>query len=145
MFLCHPLVDVLVSHGIEDVDGFLKAPSMNDLPVPFSIPAMEQAVSRVLRAIRDKERITIFGDYDCDGVLGTHILRSALTSFGASPRSYLPHRDEGYGLNSPAVHRFSRGGTDLLITVDNGINARAAIHLAQRLIAESLSETDYFR
>jgi single-stranded-DNA-specific exonuclease len=60
-------------------------------------------------------------------------LRSALGSFGVRPRSYLPHRDEGYGLNSPAVHSFSRSGTDLLITVDNGINARAAVHLAQRL------------
>jgi single-stranded-DNA-specific exonuclease len=87
----------------------------------------------VLLAIREKERIAIFGDYDCDGVLGTHILRSALTSLGATPQSYLPHRDEGYGLNSPAVHRFSCTGTDLLITVDNGINARATVHLAQRL------------
>jgi single-stranded-DNA-specific exonuclease len=133
MFLCHPLVEVLAGRGIEDIDAFLKTPSLNDLPDPFSIPSMEQAVSRVLRAIREKERITIFGDYDCDGVLGTHILRSALTSLGATPRSYLPHRDEGYGLNSPAVHRFSCSGTDLLITVDNGINARATVHLAQRL------------
>jgi single-stranded-DNA-specific exonuclease len=133
MFLCHPLVEVLAGRGIEDIEGFLKAPSVNDLPDPFSIPSMEQAASRVLLAIREKERITIFGDYDCDGVLGTHILRSALTSCGATPRSYLPHRDEGYGLNSPAVHRFSCSGTDLLITVDNGINACAAVHLAQRL------------
>jgi single-stranded-DNA-specific exonuclease len=133
MFLCHPLVDVLAGRGIENNDAFLKPPSLNDLPGPFSIPSMEQAVGRVLHAIREKERITIFGDYDCDGILGTHILRSALTSFGATPRSYLPHRDEGYGLNSPAVHRFSCSGTDLLITVDNGINARATVHLAQRL------------
>ncbi len=133
MFLCHPLVDVLAGRGIEDIDAFLKAPSLNDLPDPFSIPSMELAVGRVLRAIREKERITIFGDYDCDGVLGTHILRSALISFGSTPRSYLPHRDEGYGLSSPAVHRFSCSGTDLLITVDNGINVRAAVHLAQRL------------
>lgn len=133
MFLCHQLIDVLAGRGIEDIDTFLKAPSLNDLPDPFSFPSMEQAVARVLRAIREKERITIFGDYDCDGVLGTHILRSALASFGATPRSYLPHRDEGYGLNSPAVHRFSCSGTELLITVDNGINAHAAVYLAQRL------------
>jgi single-stranded-DNA-specific exonuclease len=133
MFLCHPLVDVLAGRGIEDIDSFLKAPSLNDLPDPFSIPSMERAVDRVLRAVREKERITIFGDYDCDGVLGTHILRSVLTGFGANPRAYLPHRDEGYGLNSPVVHSFSCSGTDLLITVDNGINARATVQLAQRL------------
>jgi len=51
MFLCHPLVDVLAGRGIEDIDSFLKAPSLNDLPDPFSIPSMEQAVDRVLRAI----------------------------------------------------------------------------------------------
>ena len=81
----------------------------------------------------DRERITIFGDYDCDGVLGAHILRSVLSGLGAPARTYLPHRDEGYGLSSPTVHRFSCSGTDLLITVDNGINARAAVRLAQRL------------
>jgi len=133
MFLCQPLLEVLAGRGIEDVDAFLKVPSWNDLPDPFSIPLMEKAAARVLCAVRNRERITIHGDYDCDGVLGTHILRSALTSLGAAPRTYLPHRDEGYGLSSPTVHRFSCTGTDLLITVDNGINARAAVRLAQRL------------
>lgn len=94
---------------------------------------MEQAAVRVLSATRNRERITIFGDYDCDGVLGAYILRSVLSGLGAPPRTFLPHRDEGYGLNSSTVHRFSCSGTDLLITVDNGINARAAVRLAQRL------------
>jgi single-stranded-DNA-specific exonuclease len=133
MFLCQPLLVVLAGRGIEDIDAFLKVPSWNDLPDPFSIPSMERATARVLDAIRNRERITIFGDYDCDGVLGTHILRSLLTGLGAAPRIYLPHRDEGYGLSSSTVHRFSCSGTDLLITVDNGINARAAVRLAQRL------------
>jgi len=94
---------------------------------------MTEAVDRVLAAIGDKERIAIFGDYDCDGVLGVHILRVVLSGFGVQPRVYLPHRDEGYGLNAPAVHQFSMAGTDLLITVDNGINARKEVNLAQRL------------
>jgi single-stranded-DNA-specific exonuclease len=133
MFLCQPLLEVLAGRGIEDIDAFLKVPSWNDLPDPFSIPSMEKATSRVLCAVRRRERITIFGDYDCDGVLGAHILRSVLDALGVAARTYLPHRDEGYGLSSPAVHHFSCSGTDLLITVDNGINARAAVHLAQRL------------
>ena len=133
MFLCQPLLEVLAGRGIEDIDAFLKVPSWNDLPDPFSISSMEQATARVLGAVRDRERISIFGDYDCDGVLGTHILRSVLTGLGAAPRTYLPHRDEGYGLSSPTVHHFSCAGTDLLITVDNGINARSAVRLAQRL------------
>ena len=133
MFICQPLIEVLAGRSIEDIDAFLKVPSWNDLPDPFSIPSMEKATARVLCAVRQRERITIHGDYDCDGVLGTHILRGVLTGLGASPRIHLPHRDEGYGLSSATVHRFSCSGTDLLITVDNGINARAAVRLAQRL------------
>lgn len=78
MFLCQPLLEVLAERGIEDIDAFLKVPSWNDLLDPFSIPSMEKATARVLRGVREGERITIFGDYDCDGVLGVHILRSAL-------------------------------------------------------------------
>lgn len=133
MFLCQPLLDVLIARGIEDVDSFIHPPSWNDLPGPASIPGMTDAVDRVLAAVRDKSRVAIFGDYDCDGILGTHILRSVLASLGVPARAYLPHRDEGYGLNSCAVHKFSLSGTDLLITVDNGINAQREILLAQRL------------
>lgn len=133
MFLCQPLLDVLIARGIEDVDSFIQPPSWSDLPDPASIPGMADASDRVLAAIRDKKRIAIFGDYDCDGVLGTHILRSVLASLGVQARAYLPHRDEGYGLSSGAVHKFSMSGTDLLITVDNGINAQREIQLAQRL------------
>jgi single-stranded-DNA-specific exonuclease len=132
MFLRQPLLEVLAGRGTEDVDAFLKVPSWNDLPDPFSIPSMEKATARVLCAVRNRERITIFGDYDCDGVLGAHILRSVLSGLGAPARTFLPHRDEGYGLSSLAVHHFSCSGTDLLVTVDNGINARAAVRLAQR-------------
>ena len=133
MFLCQPLLEVLAGRGIEDIDAFLKEPTWNDLPDTFSIPSMEKATARVLRGIRGGERITIFGDYDCDGVLGAHILRSVLSALGAPARTFLPHRDDGYGLSPSMVHRFSCTGTDLLITVDNGINARAAVRLAQRL------------
>ena len=136
MFLCQPLLDVLIARGIEDVDSFIQSPSWNDLPAPESIAGMTGTADRVLSAVRDKERIAIFGDYDCDGILGTHILRSVLASLGVQARAYLPHRDEGYGLSSCAVHRFSLCGTDLLLTVDNGINARREILLAQRLGAD---------
>jgi single-stranded-DNA-specific exonuclease len=133
MFLCQPLLDVLIGRGIEDVDAFIQPPSWNDLPDPLSMTGMTQAVDRVLAAVRDKERIAVFGDYDCDGVLGAHILQMVLSGFGIQPRVYLPHRDEGYGLNVPAVHQFSVAGTDLLITVDNGINAQKEVLLARRL------------
>jgi single-stranded-DNA-specific exonuclease len=133
MFLCQPLLDVLIGRGIEDIDSFIQPPSWNDLPDPGSIPGMTGAADRVLAAVHDKHRIAIFGDYDCDGILGTHILRSVLAGLGAPAWAYLPHRDEGYGLSSCAIHKFSTSGTDLLITVDNGINAQKQVRLAQRL------------
>lgn len=133
MFLCQPLLDVLIARGIEDIDSFIQPPSWNDLPEPASIPGMPQAVDRVFAAVRNKQRIAIFGDYDCDGILGTHNLRAVLAGLGVPARAYLPHRDEGYGLSSCVVHKFSLNGTDLLITVDNGINAQREVVLAQRL------------
>ena len=133
MFLCQPLLDVLIARGIEDIDSFIQPPSWNDLPEPESIPGMTDAVDRALTAVRDRKRIAIFGDYDCDGILGTHIFRVVLASLGIRARAYLPHRDEGYGLSLRAVHKLSLSGTDLLITVDNGINAQKEIQLAQRL------------
>lgn len=133
MFLCQPLLDVLIGRGIEDIDSFIQPPSWNDLPDPLAIPGMTQTVDHVLGAVRENRRIGIFGDYDCDGVLGTHILRSVLAGLGGQVRACLPHRDDGYGLNLRAVHQFSLAGTDLLITVDNGINAREAVLLARRL------------
>ena len=63
MFLCQPLVDVLIARGIEDIDSFIQPPSWNDLPKPESIPGMTSAVDRVLAAVRDRKRIAIFGDY----------------------------------------------------------------------------------
>ena len=63
MFLCQPLLDVLISRGIEDIDSFTQLPSWNDLPDSESIPGMTGAVDRVLTAVRDKQRIAIFGDY----------------------------------------------------------------------------------
>jgi len=133
MFLCQPLLDVLIARGIEDIDSFIQPPCWNNFRDPESIPGMTHTVDRVLAAVRDRKRIAIFGDYDCDGILGTHILRSVLASLGVQARAYLPHRDEGYGLSSCAVHKFSLSGTDLLITVDNGINSEREILLAQRL------------
>jgi single-stranded-DNA-specific exonuclease len=62
MFLSQPLVEVLVGRGVVDIDAFLQVPTWNDLPDPFSIASMEKATARVLGAIRNRKRITIFGE-----------------------------------------------------------------------------------
>jgi len=134
MFLSHPLVEVLVGRGVEDIDALLQVPTWNDLPpILFRLRQWKKPRLVSLGLFGIANALPSTGTMTVMEILGAHILRSALTSLGVAPRTYLPHRDEGYGLSSPTVHRFSCTGTDLLITVDNGINARAAVRLALRL------------
>ena len=133
MPLCRPLVDVLKHRGIDDPDQFVAPSVWGDMPSPFLIEGLEQAVARILERIQSQRRLAIFGDYDCDGVLSTAILQATLRRLGAQPMVYLPHRDEGYGLTNEVVHHFSKEGADLVITIDNGINAAGPVHLANRL------------
>ena len=127
------MLELLIARGIQDGDELLKRPTSSDFANPFFLPNLKEAASRMLKAVGEAARITIFGDYDCDGVLASRVLEPVLRRLGARVQVYLPHRDEGYGLNAPAVHKFSLAVTDLLITVDNGINAGAAVLLARRL------------
>ena len=85
---------------------------------------MKQAVTRILRAVREKEKIVIYGDYDVDGVTSTTILLEYLKKLGADVDFYIPNRSgEGYGVNAAALRQLSEGGTHLMITVDTGIAA----------------------
>ena len=133
MPLCAPIADVMMNRGIEDPETFLAPSKWSDMPSPLQIQGMNEAVDRILLAVRLKQRIAVFGDYDCDGALSAAILQVTLGRLGARPVIYLPHRDEGYGFTNEAVHRFSLSGTDLVITIDNGINAAGPIQLARRL------------
>ena len=133
MRLCLPILEVLSHRGIKDPEHFLRQPTWQDLPSAFSIAGVSDGVARLRRAIEERERVVIFGDYDCDGTLAAVILRSTMRRLGHDARIYLPHRDEGYGFNSEAVHRFSRERMHLVITADNGINAEESVRLARRL------------
>lgn len=131
--LCRLLTDVLKHRGVDDPDEYLAPPVWNDLPSPFLIDGMEEAVAKIVVAVRSRRKIAIFGDYDCDGVLSTAILQATLRKLGAEPLVFLPHRDDGYGLTNGAVHHFSKANAGLVLTIDNGINAKGPIHLARRL------------
>jgi len=132
-----PLVaQVLVNRGItEAADGslFLR-PKLTELIRPDKMPGIEPAVRRIRQAIEAKEKITLYGDYDVDGITGVSILWELLTLLGATVDFYIPHRiDEGYGLNIDAVRSLAESGTRLLVTVDCGITALAAAALAGEL------------
>lgn len=91
---------------------------------PFLLPDMEIAVERINDAIFDYEKICIFGDYDCDGVTATTLLYSYLDIQGANVFYMLPDRiEDGYGLHKNVIDKIKAEGTDLIITVDNGISA----------------------
>ncbi len=100
---------------------------------PYAFPDMEQAVERVGEAVGQGEKIVIYGDYDCDGVTATALLYSFLKSMDANVTYYIPSRKEGYGMNLERIEKLAAEGTNLIITVDNGISALEEIDVANRL------------
>ncbi len=122
-----PLVAVLLAaRGITDPDAAaaLLQSGPESLHDPLSVLGMASARDRVLRAIEGKERVTVFGDYDVDGITSTCLLTEYLRSCGVPCGWYIPDRDnEGYGLNCVALKKLQAEGTSLVITVDCGITA----------------------
>jgi len=135
----HPLTKTLLEQrGITDLgaqERFLYPDYERDTHDPFLILNMERAVGRILSAMKEGERIVIYGDYDCDGIPGSVILHDLFKKIGyRNFLNYIPHRHiEGYGLNSTAIEQFAADGTALIITVDCGITDVEEVVLAQEL------------
>ena len=130
------LAQVLINRGVTDVPQgrvFLKS-KLTELIEPAKMPGVEAAAKRIKEAIEKKEKITVYGDYDVDGITGVTILWRVLTLLEADVDYYIPHRiEEGYGLNAEAVETLAKNGTNLLITVDCGITALESANLADSL------------
>jgi single-stranded-DNA-specific exonuclease len=130
------LARLLAARGIataRDASAYLDG-SLDDLHDPLLMRDMPQAVAVLRRALDAKQRIRIWGDYDCDGVTATALLVRALQALGGAVDYYLPHRiEEGYGLNIPAVEQAARDGVNLLITVDCGVSAHEPLRRARDL------------
>ena len=91
---------------------------------PFDMKDMDKGVERIRIAVKKKEKITIYGDYDVDGVTSVCTLYLYLKKLGADVDYYIPNRSgEGYGVSVPAINQLKEGGTKLIITVDTGITA----------------------
>jgi single-stranded-DNA-specific exonuclease len=98
------------------------------VPNPFLMHGMHDAVKRIRRAIREQERIVVYGDFDADGVTSVAVLVQTLEALGGKVDPYIPDRaDEGYGLNVPALQAFAEEGVRLVITVDCGIRSVAEV------------------
>lgn len=108
----------------EQIRRFLKNDSMESLHDPFLLTDMDKAVARIEKAVENNEKITIYGDYDVDGITSTVILYQYLSERIDRLDYYIPSRlDEGYGLNTSALESIRNNGTTLLITVDTGTTA----------------------
>ena len=127
---------LLCQRGLSDpelADRFLN-PSLDHLHDPMLLKDMDVAVERILRAIAQKEKIAIHGDYDVDGVTSTVILRRALELLGGDVIHFIPERlKDGYGLQPVAIERLHADGVALVISVDCGIRGAEAGRRAREL------------
>ena len=113
-------------------------PQKKDLYDPFLYQDMQKAVDRIKAAIDKQEQITIYGDYDVDGITSTSIVYEALLSLGAKVNYYIPNRfKDGYGANPNTYQKLINQGTQLFITVDNGIRALEAIDYGNEQIGRA--------
>ena len=125
---------VLLNRGIKTEEDLKKyiSKSLEFVHNPNLLPDIEKAVERIIKAINEKEKIVIYGDYDADGVTSVSLLYSFLKENGADVEFYIPDRIiEGYGLNIKAINKISKLGTKLLITVDCGITSVGEVELAK--------------
>jgi single-stranded-DNA-specific exonuclease len=130
------LARILVLRGIktpEDAERFLE-PKLAHLLDPNELPGCARAAELLLQALQSGRKITVYGDYDADGITATAILCRCLRLLGGKVETYVPSRfEEGYGLNQGAIEFLAQGGTELLITVDCGISSLAEVELARQL------------
>ena len=122
----NPIVaQILFNRGVQkkaDIKKFLN-PKIEDLHDPYLMKDMDKTVKRILKAVENKEKIIVYGDFDVDGITATVTLWEYLYhTLKANVKPYIPHKvDEGYGLNEVSLKKLSDESADLIITVDCGI------------------------
>lgn len=117
----------------EKIEYFLH-PSYEELFNSYLMKDLEKAVIRIKKALKNKEKIAIFGDYDADGVTSTVLLYEVFKHLGCEAMTYIPHREEeGYGLNNEALKKIAKKNVKLLITVDCGIRNIDEVKQAKKL------------
>ena len=131
-----PAAKVLVRRGLADpvcARRFLH-PSLDDLLDPYLMLGMQPAIDRLRRAIRESEKILIYGDYDVDGTTSVVLLTKAVQIAGGAAAYHVPHRlKEGYGMRPEVVEAAAAQGVTLMISVDTGIRAAQVVARANEL------------
>ncbi|HYR30259.1 MAG TPA: single-stranded-DNA-specific exonuclease RecJ [Thermoanaerobaculia bacterium] len=133
------LRSLLIRRGVDDAESYRRfvAPALGDLHDPATIHGMDHACERIARAVRDKEGIVIYGDYDVDGVTSIVLLQTVLRSLGADAGFVVPHRlVDGYGLKTEVLERvLAERNVKLVITVDCGITS---VEPVRRALAQGI-------
>ncbi|MCA9766782.1 MAG: single-stranded-DNA-specific exonuclease RecJ [Carnobacterium sp.] len=118
---------------VEKVQNFM-SPDATWIHDPFLFKDMDKAVSRVMEAIEKNELITVYGDYDADGITSTAVLKEAIEMIGGEVNYYIPNRfTDGYGPNTAIFEKLISEGTELILTCDNGVSGHEAISRANEL------------
>jgi single-stranded-DNA-specific exonuclease len=127
---------LLINRGISNpsqAKSFL-CPRLDCMADPMLLKDMDRALAVILKAVEVRKKITIYGDYDADGLTATALLLNFFKCLGIETSSYIPNRlKEGYGLNKEAVETIAADGTGLIITVDCGISNSKEIAFAKSL------------
>ena len=127
---------LLINRGISNpsqAKSFL-CPRLADMADPMLLKDMDFALAVILKSVKDREKITIYGDYDADGLTATALLLNFFSCLGTETSSYIPNRlKEGYGLDKEALETIAEDGTGLIITVDCGISNSKEIAFAKSL------------
>jgi single-stranded-DNA-specific exonuclease len=130
------IVSILINRGIKtekEIIEFMN-PSLDKLHNPLLMKDMDKGTDIIISAIKKNKKIVVYGDYDCDGIISTYILYSALERCGAKVKYHIPHRiTEGYGINSQSIKELKDEGYEVIITCDNGISAIEQVKLAKEL------------
>lgn len=130
------LASLLTNRNVTSADSaksFL-SPRLGALRDPFLLKDMDVAVELITDFILKEKRVTVYGDYDADGLTATSLLVDFFSRLNTPISFYIPHRlKEGYSLNEKAIRKIAKGNTELIITVDCGIDSRSEISLAKEL------------
>jgi single-stranded-DNA-specific exonuclease len=125
---------VMAARGVtpDQAETYLDPSLRQALPDPSHLKDMDRAVERLVRAIADNQRVAVFGDYDVDGATSSALLARFFRCLGRELIVYIPDRiAEGYGPNGPALKRLRAEGVQVVITVDCGTTAVAALEVAR--------------
>ena len=130
------IAKILLNRGIDTFDKaklFFRG-KMENLYDPFLLADMEKAVERIARAIKQQEKILIYGDYDVDGITSVSMLYLVLKQLDADVCYYIPHRvQEGYGISTTGIDEAAKQNVNLIISVDCGVTAIKEVEYARQL------------